>query len=100
MTRMVLAMLAAAALAACVTSPVADLGDGRYLASIHTMFGVTSKSALTDQATGEAMKYCQERGEVAELRDVVDTGVPGLTNLSANVVFSCVQPHPQPSAAR
>lgn len=80
----------ALALAGCVTSPVTQLDGGDYLVAVHTFFGVSTRSVLIDRATAEAVAFCDKRGEMARLINATGTGVPGLTNLSGDVVFRCV----------
>lgn len=80
------------ALAACVTSPVVELDTGNYLVSIHTVFGVTTQGQLIEKAAAAAEQYCEEHNLVAHIKNSVGAGITGLTNLSGNVVFSCVTP--------
>ena len=77
-------------LAGCVTSPVVPLDEGNYLVSIHTIFGLTPPRALTTKAAAQADEYCAQSGGTAHIKNMFGTGVPGLSTLSGNVVFSCV----------
>lgn len=90
--------LAAVALASCATSPIAPLGDGAYTVSMQTAFGVTTRSAMQGKLIDEATAYCAKEGKLPLLRNSVSSGVPGLTNVGATIVFSCVQLQP-PTAA-
>lgn len=95
---MALPILATVALATagCVTSPVTKLDDqGDYVIAKHSVLGVSSQSALTDQATADADEFCATQGKVAHVKNAVTTGVPGLTSMGTNVVFDCVVPSAQ-----
>lgn len=97
--KLALPLTAGLVLAGCVTSPVTPLDGGDYLVAVHTFFGVSTPSALVDHATAQAVAFCSKRGETAQLVKAVGTGVPGLTNLSSDVVFRCVAAAPPPSAS-
>jgi hypothetical protein len=92
--------LTTVALAGCVTSPVAPLGDGAYTVSMQTSFGVTTRSAMQGKLIDEATAYCAKEGKLPLLRNSVSSGVPGLTNVGATIVFSCVQMEPSAAAGR
>jgi uncharacterized protein (UPF0333 family) len=85
-----LILTAVLVLTGCITAPVVPLDEGNYLASVHTMFGLTSPRALNAKAADEADEYCAQTGRTAHIKNRLSTGVVGLTNLSGNVVFSCV----------
>lgn len=96
-----LTLAALLALAGCVTSPVVPLDEnGNYLVSIHTFFGVTTQGRLIEKAAVAADDYCAKSGKVAHIKNSMGTGVTGLTNLSGNVVFTCVPKTPEATAAR
>ena len=88
-------VLALFALSGCVTTPVLSLDDGNYVASVHTFFGLADRSQLIDRSITQAIDYCAKEGKLAHVKNAVGTGVPGLTNLSGNVVFSCEAPQAQ-----
>lgn len=88
--RSLIIVAALLALAACVTSPVVELDTGNYLVSIHTVFGVTTQGQLIEKASAAADAYCAKKGEEAHIKNSNGSGITGLTNLSGNVVFSCV----------
>lgn len=86
-----LTLTALLALAGCVTSPIVPLDEnGNYLVSIHTAFGLTTPRRLRDKAAAAADDYCAQSGKMAHIKQAIGTGVPLLTNLSGNVVFTCV----------
>lgn len=88
-----LILMSVLTLTACVTSPVVPLDEnGNYLVSIHTFYGLTSARAMRDRAAGAADDYCELSGKTAHIKQAIGTGVPGLTNLSGNVVFTCITP--------
>src|SRR5258708_5571933 len=76
-------------LTGCVTSPVVPLDDGNYMVSIHARYGLISPRTLLMKAADEADDYCALTGKTAH---IISTGVPGFTNLSGNVFFTCIAP--------
>lgn len=76
-------------LAACVTSPVAELTPGTYTLSVNAAFGTSSRSTLEEKAFKEADDFCAKQGKLAHLVNKNDTGFYG-TLTSATIAFSCV----------
>ena len=86
-----LTLTALLVLTACVSSPVVSLdANGNYLVLVHTPWGLgSSPRFVRDKAAEAADEYCEQRGMNAHM---LGTVVPGLADLSGNVVFTCVAP--------
>ncbi|HXJ38437.1 MAG TPA: hypothetical protein VNH18_04110 [Bryobacteraceae bacterium] len=89
-------------LTACVTSPVVSLdANGNYMVLVHTPMGLGSSPRFVRSKAAEAAdEYCERSGKTAHM---LGTVVPGLADLSGNVVFTCVAPteeNPAPTPAK
>jgi hypothetical protein len=84
-------MFALTALCACSTLDVADLGNGNYMASDHS---IKSPPTATTGAVDEANEFCARSGAKAAVTHVEGMFQPG-TGFISNIVFHCRAIEPQ-----
>ena len=92
--RIAVISLASVALAACVTSPVAELVPGTYTVSVNSSFAGTSRSALRAKVADRADEFCAKQGKVAHVINENVAGVTGFTAAGVTLAFSCVPATP------
>jgi len=77
-------------LAGCSVSPVKDMGDGLYTVTAQNYLGMSSGGHETVKALDKAEAYCREQSKGALLKAHTEGGVPALTVLTGNIIFTCV----------
>jgi len=108
-----LASSLSAALSACVSSQVTEIGGGQYMAVVNQSGGIPSEDGLLNGALDLAAERCGDRQHVHVVS--VNSGTQSWPNSGnqgrAQVVFECIRPAvvaavvaasslpPQPSAA-
>jgi hypothetical protein len=83
-------LLSIAALAACTTPPVSDMGGGKYHLAVRAEHGAEALDLDRANASQLADKYCRKTGQRAKV-DGFDQNGPFAVSPSVGVVFTCVQ---------
>ncbi len=86
-----LTLLTTLSLAGCASvSPVAPLGDGKYMVGYEVRGGLTSWSEVKAQALLQAQTFCTGQGKQPEVLDIKTRGARGWSPQNAEVTFKCV----------
>ena len=86
-------LLLLAVLAACVSTSVSDLSDGRHHLAIRAQHSEDSYDLDRADAAQQADKYCRKSGQRVKIDRFDDQG-PWIASRAVGVVFSCQAPSP------
>lgn len=84
------AILICLLIAGCSTSDPIRVGDNRYMISTTNYTGLSTRAGQIQRAMDDANDFCAKRGRVAQLQSDNGQGMPGVTPVSENVYFTCV----------
>ena len=84
------AVLISLLLVGCKTYDPILLSDGRYMIATTNYTGLDTRAGQIQRAMDDANDFCARKGKVAQLQSDKSEGQPGVTAISENVVFSCV----------